>query len=85
MLFEIFFVAVVQKSLFFFQVERLLKNFYDAAKQEKSLYSGEENRKLNTVANMVAKIDISALKFLKRSRTNDTESRRKIKNSHFQL
>ena len=62
-LFEIFF-AVIRKSLFF-QVERLLKKFYDAAKQEKSLYKGEENRKLNTVANMVAKIDIDALKLKK--------------------
>ena len=41
-----------------FQVERLPKKSYDAAKQEKSLYLGEENRKLNTVA----KIDFNALK-----------------------
>ena len=61
-LFEIFFCRRLKKACFF-QVERLLKKFYDAAKQEKSLYSGEENRKLNTVANMVAKIDIDALKF----------------------
>ena len=31
-------------------------------KAENSLYSGEENRILNTVANMVAKIDIDVLK-----------------------
>ena len=61
-----FFFAVVQKKARFFPVERLLKKVYDAAKREKSLYSGEENRKLNTVASMVAKIDIDALKFKKK-------------------
>ena len=59
-LFEIFFWQSFEKA-WFFQVERLLKNFYNAAKQEKSLYSCKENRKLNTVASMVAKIDIDAL------------------------
>ena len=84
-LFEIFF-AVVQKKLVFFQVERLLKIFYDAAKQVKSHYSGAENRKLNTVTNMVAKIDIDALNiFFFKSRTNDTENRQKIKNSQSQF
>ena len=82
-LFEIFSQSF-KKSLFF-QVERLLKKFYDATKKEKSLCSGEENRKSNTVANMVAKIDIDALKLKKKSRTNDTENRKKIKNSQFQL
>ena len=62
-LFEIFFRIRLKKACFF-QVERLPKKFYDAAKQEKSLYSGEENRKLNTVENVVAKIDIDALKVI---------------------
>ena len=82
-LFDIF-LQSFEKSLFF-QVERLLKKFYDAAKQEKSFYSGEENRKLNTVANMAAKIDIDALKFFKKSRTIDTENRQKIVNCQSQL
>ena len=51
----------------------MLKKFYDTAKPQKSLYSGEENRKLSTAANMVAKLDIDALKS-KKSRTNDTEN-----------
>ena len=62
-LFEVFFRSRSKKACFF-QVERQSKEFYDAAKQEKSLNSGEENRKLNTVANTVAKIDIDALKFV---------------------
>ena len=61
-LFEIVFGSR-SKQACFFQGERLLKKFYNAAKQEKSLYLGEEIRKLNTVAKMVAKIDIDALKF----------------------
>ena len=56
----VFFLQSFEKS-YFFQVERLLKKFYYAAKQKKSFFSGEENRKLNTAANMVAKIDIDAL------------------------
>ena len=50
------------------------KKFYDAAKKKKSLYSGEENRKLNTVADMVAEIDIDASKFFK----NQEQKRLKI-------
>ena len=65
-LFEIFFLAFVRKKACFFQAERLLKQFYDAAKQEKSLYLGEENKILNTAANMVAKIDIDALNIYKK-------------------
>ena len=57
--FEIVF-AVVRKKLVLFKLNDCSKNF-DVSKQEKSLYSGGENRKLNTVANMVAKIDIDAL------------------------
>ena len=60
----IFLTQSFEKNLIF-QVERLLKKFYDPAKQEKSLYSGEESRKSNTVANMVTKIDIDALKVKK--------------------
>ena len=54
------------KKARFFQLERLPRNFYYAAKQEWSLYSGEENRKLNTLANIFAKIDIDALKLIKK-------------------
>ena len=60
-MFEFVFFCSRSKKASFFQVERLLKKFYDAAKQKKSFFSGEENRKLNTAANMVAKIDIDAL------------------------
>ena len=68
------------KKDFFVQVERPTKKFYDAEKQEKSLlYSGEEKRKLNTVANMVAKIDIDAPKLKKKSKTNDTKIGKKLK------
>ena len=80
----IFLTQSFEKNLIF-QVERLLKKFYDPAKQEKSLYSGEESRKSNTVANMVTKIDIDALKVKKKSRTNDTENRQKINHSLSQL
>ena len=65
-LFEIFFCSRSKKACFF-QVERLLKKFYDAAMHDKSLYSGEDIRKLDTVANMVAKIDIDALKLQKKN------------------
>ena len=55
-------------------------------KAENSLYSGEENRILNTVANMVAKIDIDVLKFFFfKSKTNEAENQQKIKNSQSQL
>ena len=60
---ENFFFHSRSKKACFFQVERLPKNFCDAAEQEKSLFSGGENRNLNTNANMVAKIDIDALIF----------------------
>ena len=57
-----FFFQSFEKSFFFFQVERLLKNF---TMQQKSLHSGEKNRNLNAVANIVAKIHIDALQFKK--------------------
>ena len=76
--FEIF-ILQFEKSLFF-QVERLLKKIYDAVKQEKSLCSGEENKKLNTVANMTAEIDIDALQF-KKNQEQNTKNRQKIENS----
>ena len=41
--------------------------------------------KLNTIANLVAKIDIDALKNFFKSRTNEGENRQKIKNSQSQL
>ena len=40
-----FFFCSRSKKACFFQVERLLKKFCNAVKQEKSLYSGEEIRK----------------------------------------
>ena len=55
-LIKIFFHSRSKKACVF-QVERLPKKSYDVAKEEKSLYSGGENGKLNTVA----KIDMDAL------------------------
>ena len=43
------------------------------------------HRLLNSFTNMVAKIDINAFKFKKKSKTNETENRLKIKNSQSQL
>ena len=62
-----------------------LLQFTMLQKPEKSFHlSKQSNRKLNSV-NMPSKIDIDALKFKKKSRTNGTEKRKKIKNSQSQL
>ena len=58
-----FFFRSGSKKACFFELNDCSKSFYDAAEQEKSFYSGEQIRKLNTVASMVAKIVIDALKF----------------------
>ena len=54
-------------------------------KQEKSLYIKVRAIEINSVSNMLAKIDIDALKIFTKSRTNETEYRQKIKNSQSQL
>ena len=62
-LFENFFASHSKKACFF-QVERLPKTFYDAAKAgKKPLRRPTEHQKLTTVANMVAKSGIDALKY----------------------
>ena len=63
-LFEIFF-AVGRKKLVFSKLNDCSKHFTMQQRRKKNLYSGEENRKLNAVANKVAKIDIDALKIRK--------------------
>ena len=49
-------------------------------KQEKSLHLKQtEQYELKSVSNLPAKIDIDALKIFTKSRTNDTEYRKKLK------
>ena len=51
-------------------------------KQEQSLHFSlkqTEQQELNSVSNMPAEIDIDALKIFTKSRTNETENRKKLK------
>ena len=57
-------------------------------KQEKSLHLSlkqTELQELNSVSNMIAEIDIDALKIFTKSRINETEYRQKIKYSQSKL
>ena len=66
----------------FFQVERLPKSLRCSKPGKKPLLRPTEHQKLNSVANMDAKIDIDALKskYKKKSKTNEAENLKKIKN-----
>ena len=48
-------------------------------------YRQTEQKELNSVTNMTAKIDIDALKIFEKSRTNEAENQQKIKNSQSYL
>ena len=80
---EIFLAVVLLENSLLFR----FCNFTMLQKQEKSLHLSKqtEQYELNSVSNMPAKIDIDALKIFTKSRTNETEYRKKSKNSQSQL
>ena len=61
-LFENFFLAIVQKKFAFFKLNDGHK-FFPILQSKKKAFTQAEHEKLNTVANMVAKLDTDAPKF----------------------